>query len=114
MCSGNNRSNDNDNDNDNKINGRYDKSNYARSNITLHSFRKLYKTILSLQGHGDLSEYLLGHTSTLNQTYFKISPNDVAKVYLERCEKYLTFNDVAGLETDLAQVSKQNETLNQK
>ena len=38
----------------------------------------------------------------------------MAKVYLERCEKYLTFNDVVGLETNLLQVSKQNETLAQK
>jgi hypothetical protein len=107
--------NNNNGNNEKGTGGRYDKSNYARSNITLHNFRKLYKTLISLHAkEADLSEYLLGHRSTLNQTYFKISPSDVAKVYLERCQKYLTFNDVAGLETDLLSVSKQNETLNQK
>jgi len=114
---GNGINNNNNNNNNNKNNGIKSKSKnkYDRSNITLHSFRKLYKTIISLQAkEADLSEYLLGHRSTLNQTYFKISPSDVAKVYLERCEKYLTFNDVAGLETDLLSVSKQNETLAQK
>jgi hypothetical protein len=76
--------------------------------MTLHSFRKLFKLQVSLAAkESDLSEYLLGHRRTLNQTYFKVSPADVSKVYLNKIMEHLTFCDIASAE-------KAKEELNQK
>jgi integrase len=101
-----NSNNINGNGNNNKAKNKNKK--YERASITLHSFRKLFKVQVSLSAkESDLSEYLLGHRSTLNQTYFKVSPADVSKVYLDKIMEHLTFCDIASAE-------RAKEELNQK
>lgn len=74
------------------------KEDYKRHKITLHSFRRFFKTQVSLEaGQPDLAEYLTGHRS-LSQTYFKVTPAKVANIYLEKCMEHLTFCDTASLE----------------
>ena len=53
-----------------------------------------------------LSEFLLGHKS-LSQTYFRVSPANIAKTYIERCMEHLTFCDISSVE-------RAKEELNQK
>lgn len=82
----------------------YDKS--SRHTITPHSFRKFFKTQVSLEAkEPDLAEMLIGHKS-LSQTYFRVSAKEVAKIYYKKLMPYLTFCDVASLEesrNDIAQ-----------
>jgi integrase len=74
------------------------KEDYKRHKITLHSFRRFFKTQVSLEaGQPDLAEYLICHRS-LSQTYFKVTPSKVANIYLEKCMEHLTFCDTASLE----------------
>ena len=89
----NNNNNHDDNDDENKK-----KKSYERHTITLHSFRRFFKSAVSLEAkEPDLSEFLLGHKS-LSQTYFRVSPANIAKTYLERCMEHLTFCDIASAE----------------
>jgi integrase len=95
-------SNPNNNDDDENK-----KKSYERHTITLHSFRRFFKSAVSLEAkEPDLSEFLLGHKS-LSQTYFRVSPANIAKTYLERCMEHLTFCDIASVE-------RAKEELNQK
>jgi integrase len=103
--SNNNSKNDGNDGNDNDANNN---KKYARSTITLHSFRKLWKVQSSLAaGQSDIAEYIMGHIGSMAMTYFKISPTDVAKIYLNKIMEHVTFCDIASVE-------KAKEELNQK
>ena len=45
----------------------------------------------------DLSECLLGHKN-VSQTYFRVTPANAAKTYLEKCMELLTFCDMTSVE----------------
>jgi integrase len=82
------------------------KKNKFQHSISLHSFRKYFKTTISFDAkEPDLAELLIGHKS-LSQTYFRMSPKAIATTYYEKLMPFLTFCDVASLEesrNDIAQ-----------
>jgi hypothetical protein len=100
--------NSNNNNNSKTKNKGKSKDNYIRHTITLHSFRRFFKTQVSFEAkEADLSEFLLGHISTLNQRYFKLTPADVAKTYLNSVMEHLTFCDMASVEKAKEELTQQ-------
>jgi hypothetical protein len=100
--------NGNSHDNNNKDKEREGgENNYKRYTITMHSFRRFFKTQVSFEAkEPDLSEFLLGHKS-LSQTYFKLSPANVAKTYLNSVMEHLTFCDMASVEKAKEELTQQ-------
>jgi integrase len=66
------------------------KEGILRRTITLHSFRRFVKTVLSNQVSQDYSEWFLGHKKN---TYYATKPAQRAALYKNKCMKYLTFLD---------------------
>ncbi|HEX6028557.1 MAG TPA: tyrosine-type recombinase/integrase [Nitrososphaeraceae archaeon] len=69
---------------------------YKRRKITLHSFRRFCKSIISNQVNKDYSEWFLGHAS--KSPYYTIKEVEKREIYGTRCMKYLTFLDYSTLE----------------
>ena len=67
-----------------------------RRKITLHSFRRFVKIVISDQVGQDYSEWFLGHSKPL---YYTKKETERREVYATRCIKYLTFLDYTTLET---------------
>jgi hypothetical protein len=68
---------------------------YKRRKITLHSFRRFVKTVISNQVNQDYSEWFLGHTKS---PYYTIKEQERREIYTNKCMKYLTFLDYTTLE----------------
>jgi integrase len=66
-----------------------------RKKITLHSFRRFVKTVISNQVGQDYSEWFLGHSKS---PYWTLKEADRREIYLTKCIKYLTFLDYSTLE----------------
>lgn len=66
-----------------------------RRKITLHSFRRFVKTIISNQVGQDYSEWFLGHSKS---PYWTLKETDRREIYASKCMKYLTFLDYTTLE----------------
>ena len=71
------------------------KENSRRHRITLHSMRRLVKTIVSDQAGQDYSEWFLGHN---HSPYWGKKEHELSQIYATKCMKYLTFLDYATLE----------------
>ena len=67
----------------------------ARRKITLHSFRRWVKTVLSTQVGQDYSEFYIGHTKS---PYWTMKEPERRKIYAEKCMKYLTYLDYSELD----------------
>ena len=67
-----------------------------RKKITLHSFRRLVKTVISNQVGQDYSEWFLGHSKS---PYWTLKEAGRRDIYATKCMKYLTFLDYTTLET---------------
>ena len=67
-----------------------------RKKITLHSFRRFVKTVISNQVGQDYSEWFLGHSKS---PYWTLKEADRREIYATKCMKYLTFLDYTTLET---------------
>jgi integrase len=67
-----------------------------RRKVTLHSFRRFVKTVISNQFSQDYSEWFLGHSKS---TYYTIKESEKREIYLTICMKYLTFLDYTTLES---------------
>jgi integrase len=67
-----------------------------RRKITLHSFRRFVKTVISDQTNQDYSEWFLGHNKS---PYYTKKEPERREIYATKCMKYLTFLDYATLET---------------
>jgi hypothetical protein len=67
-----------------------------RRKITLHSFRRFVKTVISDQTNTDYSEWLLGHNKS---PYYTKKEPERREIYATKCMKYLTFLDYTTLET---------------
>jgi integrase len=65
-----------------------------RHKITLHSFRRFVKTIISNLGYQDFSEWFIGHS---HSTYWRQSEEDKLKLF-HKIESSLTYLDYATLE----------------
>lgn len=61
-----------------------------RRKITLHSFRRFAKTVISDQVNQDYSEWFLGHSKS---PYYTKKEPDRRQIYGTKCMKYLTFLD---------------------
>src|SRR6476646_9212682 len=89
-----NESSSTNNDNGNNNNNNNGIIKHTRYKITLHSLRAFFKTQCSLVAKEfELSEYLLGHNSTIAQRYFRASPEAVAETYKEKVMETVTFFD---------------------
>jgi integrase len=69
---------------------------YKRRKISLHSFRRFVKTVISNQVGQDYSEWFLGHSKSPYWTLKEMGRRDI---YATKCMKYLTFLDYSTLET---------------
>ena len=68
---------------------------YKRRKITLHSFRRFVKTVISDQTNQDYSEWFLGHSKS---PYYTKKEPERREIYATKCMKYLTFLDYTTLE----------------
>jgi integrase len=66
-----------------------------RRKITLHSFRRLTKSVISDQVSQDYSEWFLGHSKS---PYYTKKEPERREIYATKCMKYLTFLDYTTLE----------------
>jgi integrase len=89
-----------------------------RRQITFHSFRRLVKTTIADAVGSDYSEWYLGHNKS---TYYVSKPEVRAKIYKDKCMKYLTFLDystleVAGknMEAKIYELEKEKQIMGQK
>ena len=97
------------NDNGNNNNG----IKHTRYKITLHSLRAFFKTQWSLVAKEfELSEYLLGHNSTIAQRYFRASPEAVAETYREKVMETVTFFDFESIDRKIKTLEAKTEVIN--
>ncbi|HEY7082651.1 MAG TPA: tyrosine-type recombinase/integrase [Nitrososphaeraceae archaeon] len=89
-----------------------------RRKITLHSFRRFVKTVVSDQTNQDYSEWFLGHNKS---PYYTKKENDRRQLYATKCMKYLTFLDYStieatgkNIEAKLSEKEKEIELLRQR
>jgi integrase len=68
---------------------------HKRRKITLHSFRRFVKTVISNQVNQDYSEWFLGHNKS---PYYTQREPERREIYATKCMKYLTFLDYSLLE----------------
>jgi integrase len=68
---------------------------HKRRKITLHSFRRFVKTVISDQTNQDYSEWFLGHNKS---PYYTKKEPERGEIYAKKCMKYLTFLDYTTLE----------------
>jgi integrase len=68
---------------------------HKRRKITLHSFRRFVKTVISDQVNPDYSEWFLGHNKS---PYYTKKEPERREIYATKCMKYLTFLDYTTLE----------------
>jgi hypothetical protein len=61
--------------------------------ITLHSFRRHAKCVISNQVIQDYSEWFLGHSKS---PYYTLKESERREIYSTKCMKYLTFLDYSG------------------
>ena len=66
-----------------------------RRKITLHSFRRFVKTVISDQTNTDYSEWFLGHNKS---PYYTKKEPERREIYATKCMKYLTYLDYTTLE----------------
>ena len=71
------------------------KEGMKRRKITLHSFRRYVKSVISNQVNQDYSEWFLGHSKS---PYYIIKESERREIYTNKCMKYLTFLDYSTLE----------------
>ena len=68
---------------------------HKRRKITLHSFRRHVKSVISNQVSQDYSEWFLGHSKS---PYYTLKEFERREIYSTKCMKYLTFLDYSTLE----------------
>ena len=66
-----------------------------RRKITLHSFRRFVKTVITDESSSDYSEWFLGHSKS---PYYTKKEPERRQIYASKCMKYLTFLDYSALE----------------
>lgn len=67
----------------------------GRRRITLHSFRRHAKTVISDQVNSDYSEYFIGHS---HSPYWTKKESEIRETYANKIMRYLTFLDYSHLE----------------
>jgi integrase len=89
--------------------GAREDGNEKRREITLHSFRRFVKTIISDLGYQDFSEYFIGHSGS---TYWTKKESEKAEIF-RKIEPYLTFLNVHQLERQGADIQSRVNELEQ-
>lgn len=79
--------------------------NSRRRKITFHSFRRWVKSTISDLGHGDYSEWFIGHEAS---TYWRQKESKKAELF-SRIEHYLTYLDHTILEARGADIQTKLE-----
>jgi hypothetical protein len=89
-----------------------------RRKITLHSFRRYVKSVISNQVNQDYSEWYLGHSKS---PYYSIKEVERRGIYRDKCMRYLTFLDYEileatgkGIEAKLSEKEKKIQLLRQR
>jgi integrase len=77
------------------LNERKEGGKQRRRKITLHSFRRFTKSVISDQVNQDYSEWFLGHSKS---PYYTKKEPERREIYATKCMKYLTFLDYTTLE----------------
>jgi len=77
---------------------RKDGEGIQRREISFHLFRGFVKTVISNQGYGDYSEWILGHRSSMAARYYHTKEQERGEIY-KKCMKYLTFLDYATVQS---------------
>jgi integrase len=77
------------------LNERKEGGKQRRRKITLHSFRRFTKSVISDQVSQDFSVWFLGHSKS---PYYTKKEPDRREIYASKCMKYLTFLDYTTLE----------------
>jgi integrase len=77
------------------LNERKEGGKQRRRKITLHSFRRFTKSVISDQVSQDFSEWFLGHNKS---PYYTKKEPERRETYATKCMKYLTFLDYTALE----------------
>ena len=77
------------------LNERKEGGKQRRRKITLHSFRRFTKSVISDQVNQDYSEWFLGHNKS---PYYTKKEPERREIYVTKCMKYLTFLDYTTLE----------------
>jgi integrase len=72
------------------------KEGMLRRKITLHSFRRHAKSVISNQVNQDFSEWFLGHAKS---SYYTLKEPERREIYATRIMRYLTFLDYSYLES---------------
>jgi integrase len=67
----------------------------VRRQITLHSIRRLVKTIIATQTNSDYSEWFIGH---LGSVYWSMKKPERAEIFKTKVMPYLTYLDYSALE----------------
>jgi integrase len=71
------------------------KENSLRRKITLHSFRRHAKSVISDAVNQDYSEWFLGHRKS---PYYVKKQNELSEIYRTKCMRHLTFLDYSAIE----------------
>jgi integrase len=87
--------------------GTREDGNEKRREITLHSFRRFVKTMISDLGYQDFSEYFIGHSGS---TYWTKKDSEKAEIF-RKIEPYLTFLNVHQLERQGADIQSRVDEL---
>lgn len=83
------------------------KEGLLRRTITLHSFRRHVKTVISDQVSKDYSEWFLGHSKS---PYYTMKEPMRREIYATKCMRYLTYLDYSALEATGKSIEKKLET----
>ena len=77
------------------LNERKEGGKQRRRKVTLHSFRRFTKSVISDQASQDFSEWFLGHNKS---PYYTKKETERREIYVTKCMRYLTFLDYTALE----------------
>ena len=77
------------------MNERKEGGKQRRRKVTLHSFRRFTKSVISDQASQDFSEWFLGHNKS---PYYTKKETERREIYVTKCMRYLTFLDYTALE----------------
>ena len=90
--------------------GEFEDDNKRRRKITLHSFRRYVKGVISDLGFGDFSEYFIGH---IGSTYYRKTEKEKQELFW-KVESSLTLLDFPMLERRGADFQSKIDTLEQE
>jgi hypothetical protein len=81
-----------------------------RHKITLHSFRRAYKTIISNMGYSEFSEWALNHSGS---PYYQVPEKEKYELF-RKIEPYITFLDQNELKSSHADLKSRLESIEQE